>query len=129
MLKNPDAVLLLGHGSRIEHANAPLGEMARLVGERLGVDTVSVAFLQLAEPTLADAAERLVAQGKRRIVVVPFFLFAGAHVMEDIPQTFTELRHRHPEARFTLCKPLGMHPLLAEIACQRVRERLEEDPT
>jgi sirohydrochlorin ferrochelatase len=126
MLKKTDAVLLLGHGSRREEANAPLADVARLVAERLGGVEVSCAFLQFASPGLAEAVEELIARGRRKIAVMPFFLFSGAHVTEDIPEALKNLGEKHPGVELTMCDPLGVHPLLADIVCERIREKTNE---
>lgn len=118
------AVVLLGHGSRRAEANAGLEEVARAVASLLPGETVEVAYLQLARPGLAEAVERCVAAGARRIAVVPFFLFPGAHVLEDIPAEAERLRARHPGVAISVGRVLGDHPKLAEAAADRAREAL-----
>lgn len=118
------AVILLGHGSRLPEANQGLHGVAHRVAELLGAARVEVAFLQLARPGLAEAADRCVAAGAGRVAVVPFFLFAGAHVRDDIPQELERLRSRHPRVEFQMASVLGDHPKLAEAAAERAREAL-----
>ncbi|GAB4277347.1 MAG: CbiX/SirB N-terminal domain-containing protein [Deferrisomatales bacterium] len=118
------AVVLLGHGSRVEDANRGLRAVARSVAAQLGVETVEAAFLQFATPTLEEAASACVAAGARRVAVVPFFLFSGAHVLEDIPAALARLRRRFPDVEFRLSPVLGGHPKLAEAAAERVKEVL-----
>ena len=116
------AVVLLGHGSRLDEGNRGLHEVANRVAEQLGGPPVEAAFLQLARPGLEEAVERCVARGAHRIVVVPFFLFPGAHVQEDIPSILAELESRHPGVELHLGRVLGDHPKLAEAAAERARE-------
>lgn len=118
------AVVLLGHGSRRAEANAGLEEVARAVASLLRAETVEVAYLQLARPGLGEAVERCVAAGARRIAVVPFFLFPGAHVLEDIPAEAERLRARYPGVAISVGRVLGDHPKLAEAAADRAREAL-----
>ncbi|MEW6489404.1 MAG: CbiX/SirB N-terminal domain-containing protein, partial [Thermodesulfobacteriota bacterium] len=94
------AVILLGHGSRLPEANAALDGVARQVAALLGETRVEVAFLQMAQPGLAAAADRGAAAGARTVVIVPFFLFPGAHVRDDIPHELEQLRLRHPGVTF-----------------------------
>lgn len=115
------AVILLGHGSRVEAANKPLIEMAGMVSRLLGGARVEGAFLQMASPSLEDAVAALVAEGHRDIALVPFFLYSGAHVTEDIPQKAAELRAAHPGVGIFITQHLGVHPLLAELVVERVR--------
>jgi precorrin-8X/cobalt-precorrin-8 methylmutase len=118
------AVVLLGHGSRLESANRALEEVAQRVAALLGVARVETAFLQLARPGLEEAVERCVRAGARRVAVVPFFLFPGVHVLDDIPHAVAALTARHPGVEMTVTPALGGHPKLAEAAADRVREVL-----
>ncbi len=125
MTSLPDALILLGHGSRKAEANEPLFELARMTAEALGGCRYGVAFLQLAEPTLADAVAEAAEAGARSIVVMPFFLFPGAHVTEDIPEELEGLRAKYPHCAIRLAPHLGTHPLLAQVAAERVKETLK----
>ena len=119
----PIAVILLGHGSRRSEANRDLVEVARRLSALVG-SPVQEAFLQLAEPGLEEAVRRCVEAGARRIAVQPFFLFPGAHVLEDIPRAVEALRAAHPGVTLFLAPHLGAHPKLAEIAAERLQEVL-----
>jgi len=118
------AVILLGHGSRLPESTRSLDEVARRVAEFLGATRVEVAFLQLSRPGLAEAADRCVAAGARRVAVVPYFLFAGTHVREALPRELERLQNRHPGVEFRVAPVLGGHPKLAEAAADRAREAL-----
>ena len=124
MEREPAAIVLLGHGSRLESANRGLEEVGRRVASILGAEQVETAFLQLARPGLEEAVERCVRAGARRIAVVPFFLFSGAHVSQDIPNTVDRLREKHPGVEIVVTGALGDHPKLAEAAADRAREVL-----
>ncbi|MBI5017738.1 MAG: CbiX/SirB N-terminal domain-containing protein [Deltaproteobacteria bacterium] len=118
------AVILLGHGSRRAEANQGLHDAARDLRAVLGGAWVEVAFLQLAAPTLADAVADCVHAGADRIVVEPFFLYAGAHVLDDIPRALEALRRDYTHVELLQAPPLGIHPKLAEIAAERLKEVL-----
>lgn len=113
-------VVVLGHGSRVAAANAPLFEVARMASARLNGTQVEAAFLQMATPTLAEAVAKLCAGGARSIRVVPFFLYPGAHVTEDIPAEVERLRGVYPSVDFVLTGHLGVHPLMADIVAALV---------
>ena len=122
MSKTIDAVVLLGHGSRVSPANAPLAEIAEMVSQGLGGCKTVTAFLQLAEPLLGPVIGQLVEEGAKNIVVMPFFLFPGAHVREDIPEELERLAQQYPDVTITLAAHLGVHPLLAQVAVERIGE-------
>jgi sirohydrochlorin cobaltochelatase len=68
---------------------------------------VELAFLEFLRPTLAEAAERLVAAGVERIRVVPVFLAQGGHLQRDLPALVAELAQRHPGCRVSLALAVG----------------------
>jgi sirohydrochlorin ferrochelatase len=119
-LTTTTALLLIAHGSRNADANTDLHHVAEAM--RGTYPTVEAAFLELAEPTIDDAAARCVAAGVRRVVLLPYFLSAGVHVRRDLTDARDRLARRFPEARFTLAEPLGRHPLLLQIVADRARE-------
>ena len=123
-MEQTTAVILLGHGSRRGEANQGLQDAARDLRKLLGGGWVEVAFLQMARPTLDDAVADCVRAGAQRIVVEPFFLFPGAHVLEDIPLALEALRRHYAHVEFLLAPHLGTHPKLAEIAAERLQEVL-----
>jgi sirohydrochlorin ferrochelatase len=119
------AVLLMGHGSRIAEANDALRVIAGLVKQQSGCEIVEVAFREMHEPDIQRGIDACVAQGADRIVLYPYFLFAGAHVLEDLPAEMKAAIKRYPGLEMVLGEPLGVHPKLAEIVQERVAETLE----
>jgi sirohydrochlorin ferrochelatase len=115
------ALLLIAHGSQQAEANADLHE---LVGDlrRRGWPIVEAAFLELAAPDIDAAADRCVALGAARVVLVPYFLAAGTHVRRDLTAARDRLAARHDGTEFRLAEPLGPHPLLADIVLERARQ-------
>jgi len=91
------AVLLVAHGSRVAASNEEIARLAgRLADELAPGQAVAHAFLELAEPSIPAAIDALVASGARRIVLIPYFLSAGRHVVDDIPALVDAARRRHP---------------------------------
>lgn len=81
------ALLIVAHGSRRPASNDEVRTLCEAVAARdKGLyDKVSCAFLELAEPSIPEGIEALIESGMRDITVVPYFLSAGRHVVEDIP--------------------------------------------
>ena len=101
------ALLLIAHGSRDPEWAVPLQKVCTVVGERAPQLRLELAFMELMTPSLAESAERLVAEGFERIVVLPMFLAQDEHLKEDIPRLLSEVRERHPQTRFELTSALG----------------------
>lgn len=115
------ALLLIAHGSRQEEANVDLLYIA--AGLRAwGWPIVKASFLELAEPDIYEGGASCVAQGAKRVILVPYFLSAGVHVRHDLAEARAKLAERFPSVDFRLAEPLGQHPLLLEVVAERVRE-------
>lgn len=114
------AILLMGHGSRIPEANDALYAIAGMVREGTGCSIVEVAFREQHAPNIQQGIDRCVAQGATRILLYPYFLFAGAHVLEDLPAELEEAGRRYPDLEMLLGEPLGVHRKLGEIVCERI---------
>lgn len=130
-MSGPDsetAVLLIAHGSRRASANADLVQLAELIVERGAFGIVEVSYLELAEPTIAAGGRTCVARGARRVLLLPYFLSAGVHVVMDLETHRNELASEFPGVEFVLCPHLGLHPLMAEIVLARLREGETNSP-
>jgi sirohydrochlorin ferrochelatase len=119
------ALVLIAHGSRQEEANADLRDLVARLRERNGYHAVEGAFLELASPTIEEAAGLCVRQGASRVVLAPYFLSAGVHVRRDLAAIRDALSAQHVSIEFLLAEPLGRHGLLLEVVEQRAREAEE----
>jgi sirohydrochlorin ferrochelatase len=119
------ALLLIAHGSRQDEANADLYHVVEALRRRAGFDVVEASFLELAEPDIELGAATCVAQGARRVVLLPYFLSAGVHVRRDLASARDTLAARHAGVEFRLAEPLGRHPLLLDVLAERAAQALE----
>lgn len=118
------AILLMAHGSRIPEANDAVHAIAAMVREMTGNALVEVSFREQHSPTIQQGIDACVAQGAERILLVPYFLFIGAHVREDLPDEMAEAQRRYPGVVFAMGKHLGVHRKLAEIVAERIGDGL-----
>jgi sirohydrochlorin cobaltochelatase len=106
-----DGMLLFAHGARDPAWAGPFEEVARRIATARPEMPLALAYLEFMQPTIADAAHRLAAQGCVRIHVVPMFLGVGGHVRRDIPPLLEALRAEHgPAIEWILHPPLGDQP-------------------
>src|SRR5512135_1208785 len=103
------AVLLMAHGSRIPEANDAVHEIAAMVKEMGGYDIVEVSFREQHLPNIQQGIDACVAKGAERIMLVPYFLYMGAHVQEDLPEEMARAQERYPHVAFAMGKHLGVH--------------------
>ena len=109
-------LLLVAHGSRRQASNDEVRELAARVSQRRGADfdAVTVAFLELSEPSIPAGLAACVANGAREIVLFPYFLAAGTHVVADIPEAIAEFQARHPDIVVRLTPHLGASAALPD---------------
>ena len=119
------AILMMAHGSRITKANDAAREVATMVQEMTGFEIVEVSFRELHEPNIQLGIDACVARGAQRILLMPYFLFMGAHVQHDLPEEIIEAQKRHPGLIMEMGGHLGAHRKLAEIESERIGEALE----
>lgn len=102
-------LLIIAHGSRREASNEEVRRLAGRVRDLRvpGIGQVEVAFLELAEPSIPEGLARCVANGAQEIVVFPYFLAAGTHVAQDIPEAIRAFEREHPHIRVRLTPHLG----------------------
>lgn len=112
-----EAVLLIGHGSRREKSNEQVRTLADGLEQRLGVP-VDAGFLELAEPSIADAIAGL-ASAVSRITVVQLSLFAASHVKADVPLAIEQARTEHPDVTIHNGRHLGIHPAIVDLLEER----------
>lgn len=116
MTQNQPSLLLVAHGSRREQSNDEVRALVRhlrQLGQNYGM--IECAFLELAEPSIADGLRGLVVAGASDIVVMPYFLAAGRHVVADIPREVDEVRHKHPEVTIRVAPYLGAAPDISRL--------------
>ena len=115
-------ILIVDHGSRRAEANEALEGVARLVQQARPDAIVRIAHMDIAPPTIADAFDACVAEGAGEVIVHPYFLSPGNHTMNDIPRLAREAAKRYPGVVARISDPLGVHPRLAEVILERLRD-------
>lgn len=116
------AILLMAHGSRIADANNAVREIADMVKRMTSHKIVEVAFREQHQPDIQKGIDACVLQGAERILLTPYFLYMGAHVLEDLPAELSEARRRYPDVLMEMGRHLGVHRKLAEIVIERIDE-------
>jgi sirohydrochlorin ferrochelatase len=119
------AILLMAHGSRIEEANNDARYIADMVRGMTGFEIVEVAYREMHEPNIQQGVDICVSMGAERILMMPYFLFMGAHVLKDLPHEITAARNRYPFLILEMGHYLGVHPKLAELQVERIQESME----
>ncbi|KAB1921792.1 uroporphyrinogen-III C-methyltransferase [Micromonospora noduli] len=119
-------VALVGRGSTDPDANAEVAKVARLLWEGRGYAGVEPGFISLASPSVPAVLERLRRLGARRIVVAPYFLFAGVLPDRIVAQS-AEFAAAHPDLDVRVAEVIGDCDALADLVLERYAEALGGD--
>lgn len=113
------ALLVVGHGTK---SAAGVSQFIAHVDRLSSIAEVDVAggFIELSSPPLADAVEKLVEAGHRRIVAIPLVLVAAGHSKGDIPAALKRETLRHPGLAFDYGRPLSGHPTILNLLTERL---------
>jgi len=119
------ALLIIAHGSRRKSANDEIENVANQVSQTQsnGYDIVIHAFLEFAEPDIANGINQCVESGATEVTVVPYFLAAGSHVVRDIPTELSSCRKNHPELTINLSQHFGVINSIAKsiVECAQMK--------
>ncbi|MFF0468684.1 uroporphyrinogen-III C-methyltransferase [Micromonospora zamorensis] len=119
-------VALIGRGSTDPDANAEVAKVARLLWEGRGYAGVEPGFVSLAQPSVPEVLERLRRLGARRIVVAPYFLFAGVLPDRIVAQS-AEFAAAHLDLDVRVAEVIGDCDALADLVRERYAEALGGD--
>jgi sirohydrochlorin cobaltochelatase len=115
------AVVLVGRGATDPDANAEVAKTARLLLEGRGIGTVETAFISLAEPSVPQGLDRADRLGHKRIVVLPYFLFAGV-LPDRIRAQASAWAAEHPGTEVLAAGLIGPSDNLAALVAERAGE-------
>lgn len=114
-------ILILAHGSRKKETEEVLASVVNKVRAAVKTDLLESAFMQFSEKDLSRGLGNLVEQGATEIKVIPYFLFNGVHIEEDIPAELEKFRANHTNIEVTLESTLGDDDRLAAILVDKIK--------
>ena len=114
-------ILVIAHGSRAKETEATLETVLSIVRSKLPDTVMECAFMEFSSRTVKKGVFALAAKGVREIKVVPYFLFMGIHLKEDIPLMVAECAASFPGVKITMGEPLGVDERLADILVDRIK--------
>jgi sirohydrochlorin cobaltochelatase len=121
-----NAVVLLGHGSRAEGVSRSLEQVAEALSVRLPTMHVRAAHRELCEPSLEQVVAELAACGVQRVIVLPYFLHLGLHILKDVPEQLAALRCAYPNVELVLAEHLGYDERVVPVLLDRLATALGE---
>lgn len=122
---NQEAIILVGHGSRVPGAGEGMEKVAEGLRQKLHHSIIEICYLSRLGPHFPEVLEKCVAQGATKVLVLPYFLHAGLHLLLDIPQMMQEKAREFPQVKLILGKNLGFDESLVELVTKRIEESRE----
>ena len=114
-------LLLVAHGSPRPEANADIRQVADELRRRVAELPVRIGYLDCNAPDIATAVDECVADGATEVVVVPYFLHSGRHLVRDIPEILEQSAQKFPAITITMTDYVGHQPAIADILLDRAR--------
>lgn len=114
-------ILLVAHGSRVESSNQEIQILADKLRSHLTINSGNVepvvehAFLELAEPSITDAIDKCAGYGISQLRVLPYFLAAGRHVRDDIPEEIDQGIRKYPQMNISVASHVGTSDMMLEL--------------
>ncbi len=117
------AIVLFAHGARDPEWAQPFEKMRMQIQARVSNTPVLLAFLELMQPSLADAITGLEEQGVQRITLIPMFLARGGHLKNDLPKLIAQIQAQHPALTLHLSPAIGeVDSILQQLSEWVIRE-------
>ncbi|MEN6374097.1 MAG: precorrin-8X methylmutase [Smithella sp.] len=116
------AVILMGHGSRVPGADSGMEQVAGSIRKRLRNIMVETCSMSMLGPRFGEVFESCISRGAEKVIVIPYFLHFGAHMQEDIPEILLEKARQFPNVNLIMGKHLGFDEKLADLVIKRISE-------
>ncbi len=123
-MNTEQAIIILNHGTRRKEAQEEFTAFTVSIRNSLPGYRIEQASMELSKPDLFDAVRKLYAENKRRIAVVPFFVFNGIHITRDISGMIEQLRSEYPDLELLQGRTLMPDERLRDIVLNRIEEVL-----
>ena len=101
------AIILFGHGARDSRWREPFDRLVNLWQAQHPDTPVSLAFLEMMQPSLEEAVGVLGAQGATDVTIVPVFFGQGGHLRNDFPVLLDECRAKFPKVQLRATSAVG----------------------
>jgi sirohydrochlorin cobaltochelatase len=101
------AIILFAPGARDPESAQPFRKIKRALETKRPGIAVELAFLEIMEPSLEDAVDKLILARHKSIAIAPLFMPQGGHLKNDVPKILDAIRADHREAEITLLPAIG----------------------
>ncbi|MEM9400636.1 MAG: precorrin-8X methylmutase [Verrucomicrobiota bacterium] len=126
-IRRDDTLLVIvGRGTTDPDANSQVYKLARVLEEGLGFGSSYVCFSGTAKPLVAEGLKRAAKMGFKRIVVQPFFLFAGV-LIDRIYQAVDDVQKLAPQVEWIKSGYIGLTEEIAQAFLGRAQDSINRE--
>lgn len=119
------AVILLGHGSRAAGASDDMEKVAARLKGKLDYEIIATCQMSGKGALFPEVFENCIRQGADSILVLPYFLHWGVHILHDVPRMMQEKAAQFPGVKAVLGNNLGFDEAIVDIVVKRIGESEE----
>jgi len=112
-------IVVIGHGSRSKDACDIFFKVVDELKKRTD-SRVEGCFMELSKPDIPTVIDDMYREGIREITILPYFLYMGIHIKEDIPAILKELKEKHDGLSISMAEPIGYDDKLVDILADRI---------
>ncbi len=111
------ALVVVAHGSRRKSSNDEVVQVTEALSQKLpeGFDMVNTGFLELAQPLIPESIQTCIESGATEVHVLPYFLSAGRHVVEDVPAEIDIVAKKYPHVKIKMLTYVGGLPGMQDL--------------
>lgn len=120
-----ESVILLAHGSRVPGAAKEMEEVANRLKEKYRYEAVEICFMSRLGPHFPEIFELCVKKGAKSVIVIPYFLHQGLHLILDIPEMLQIEGRKFPEVKLILGNSLGYDEILVDLVHKKIGDSRE----
>ncbi len=111
------ALLLVAHGSRRKQSNSEVVTLSEKLSTKCSTDfpIIKAGFLELSSPSISEGVQQCISEGATTVVLLPYFLNSGRHVVEDIPNIVKSIQEKFTAVQIKIAPHLGASDLMLDL--------------
>lgn len=117
-------LIVVGHGSRSKDASEVFFNIVEGLKKKINCD-VEGCFMEISDPNIPETLDKMYQRGIREFTVLPYFLFNGIHIKEDIPEILSELKEKYSDIDILMAGPIGYHEYIVDMLIERAEGELK----
>lgn len=106
-MTDKSAIILFAHGARDPQWAQPFEKIRARMQQQLPQTEITLAFLELMQPGLADTVKNLAQKNFSHVTLIPLFMAQGGHLKKDLPLMLDDIRRDNTSVNISVTPPIG----------------------